>query len=181
MSEKRSQIVKEPDGSWHWVYRMDLSRNRSMLVYILTPIYGCAAVFAVFGFFKHMDMNLVLLIAAGISILCTVLALLIYFIAAKVTAGKYRIPYYMDDVLMTVHIGNPGERIRQPHDENQMIYFESVNLIRLKRNADMILLGDILPFQVYVPPESYEEVLGYILEHVRPKVREKFERNAQGK
>ena len=177
MSDQRNQISIDPDGAWCWVYRMDLIRNRSMLVYILVPIYICMGIFLLCAYFMKLNMKISLIVTVGMSVFCTVLALLIYFIGAYVTAGKYRIPYYMNETLITVHIGNPEIKMPEKWDDNQMIRFSNINLIRLKRDVDMILLGDVLPFQVYVPKESYDRVLNFILEHVKPKVREKFEQS----
>ena len=176
MKVSRGRILKDPEGAWHWEYRMDLLRNRSMLVYILVPIYAVMGIFVVYAYFTKMDMPLVLMVAGGMSLLCTVLALLIYLLSALFTRGRYRIPYYMNETFITVHMGNPAYKVPEKWDDNKMIRFDSIEKIRLKRKADMILLVDILPFQVYVPKEFYNFILGFILERVKPGVREKFEK-----
>lgn len=176
MRVSRGRIMKDPEGAWLWEYRMDLLRNRSMLVYILVPIYVLMAIFAGYGYFAKLDMTIVLPVAGGMSLLCTVLALLIYFLSALFTGGRYRIPYYMNETFITVHMGNPAYKAPEKWDDNKMIRFDSIERISLKRTKDMILLVDILPFQVYVPTEFYDFILGFILERVKPQVREKFEK-----
>lgn len=176
MRVSRGRILKDPDGAWLWEYRMDLFQNRSMLVYILVPIYVVMGIFVIYGYFTKMDMSLVIPVAGGMSLICTALALLIYLLSGLFTRGRYRIPYYMNETFITVHMGNPAYKAPEKWDDNKMIRFDSIEKIRLKRKVDMILLVDILPFQVYVPKEFYNFILEFILERVKPRVREKFEK-----
>ena len=45
MKVSRGRILKDPEGAWLWEYRMDMLQNRSMLVYILVPIYAVMGIF----------------------------------------------------------------------------------------------------------------------------------------
>ena len=76
--------------------------------------------------------------------------------------------------MITVHPDKIESTVIKRWESNMMCRYENIQKITLKRKEDMILLVDILPFQVYVRPEDYDAVLSMILDRVKPEIRAKL-------
>ncbi len=172
------------DGVYRWLYRMDMSENKSML-YMLMRIFAwiCAGAFAFWVFLLAKNHNtdmlprsflIFLLITAAVEFLVW----LGFTIARGVMKDTYDLRFEMSETEVVIYQSAEnmerrkyGRRWHQS-DLVSRAPFNSVLSVRAYPEWDMIDLGVIGgKFQVYARKKDFSAVLDYILEHVPERVR----------
>ena len=196
------RITLFDDGVFRWHYDMDMWSNRYLLG-LLMKVLGiiCAAIAVMLvvmlgpASLTPGILFVLLLAIAGIF----ALALLIYWICAKVMHGVYRLYFAMDDsavalvrpdhtqkmldalpaiaTLAGIAAGRPGEALRtgvalSAAGAAGTTFFSAVRRVRCHPECDVIDLREWFGMnQIYVNPEDYPFLRDFILEHVQDRAR----------
>ena len=153
-----ARVVQGDDGVYRWVYRMNPRRNKHPLsvvgkVFLAIGIVS-AVVLRIVGAPNPLTMSdwdmplMVLGLFLGIFLLVTVLLYL---------QGDDPLPFAMDEESITTY----RAKVAGPHT------FRSMRRVRLMPQYDAIRLG--FGLTIYVPPEDYDLVKTFLLEHLPPE------------
>ncbi len=174
------------DGVYRWLYRMDMSQNKSML-YMLMKIFAwiCAGSFAIWAFLLVKNHNTdILPRSALIFILITAavegLVWLGFTIFRKTSDDVYELRFEMDENRIVLYQSQENMERRKnlrpgrPHasDLYSEAPFNAVLSFKTHPEWDMIDLWVIGgKFQVYVRKKDFNAVQDFILDHVPTRVR----------
>ena len=153
-----ARVVQGDDGVYRWVYRMNPRRNKHPLSVVGKVFLAIGGVGAIGMFIAGppnplnmsvWDMPLMVLgLFLGVFLLVTVLLYL---------QGDDPLPFAMDEESITTY----RAKVAGPHT------FRSMRRVRLMPQYDAIRLG--FGLTIYVPPEDYDLVKTFLLEHLPPE------------
>lgn len=173
------ELTLGDDGVYRWLYRMDMSQNKSML-YLLMKCFAwiCAGAFAIWVFLliKGHDMD-ILPKSILIFILATAavegLVWLGFQIARSVMKDTYELRYEMDDNRIILYQSRENMERRKSGGKPQAsdLYSEAPYnaVLSLKAHPewdmiDLVVIGG--KFQVYVRKKDFDTVLNFIRDRI---------------
>ena len=190
-------LFQEEDGTYDWIYSLNMLKNRSMLIYVIRVIIIIWIVIALIFVVLAGGSDKLLLIL-GILALCLVGAILIAFFAVwlvnKLYKGSYLLVYQMNDEQLvfsqttdqaqitrtiaaaSAAINAAGNNIGGAIAGAGLALgpnayrsrFSKVRSVKGKRKDNLIEVNTFLQNQmVYVPEEYYDFVWEYITQRCR--------------
>ena len=110
MEMNTTRIYQDDRGNWHWIYRLPMFKNFSILRTIMKPIGVCCilpTVLAVILILKNgrsfSDEKEILMLTIGLGVLVLAITVLCYFLVAALFGGNYIFIYTMTDHSLTVN------------------------------------------------------------------------------
>ena len=155
LKEFPDRVTRSADGVYRWAYRMNPRRNKHALS-IMVKVYGSMGVLAAVGLLIVGSPNPMTMSRWDMPLM--VLGLFLLTAGILYLMGDDPIPFAMDEEKVTTFRGKSAG----PHT------FSRVRRVRLLPQYDAIRLE--LGVTLYIPPEDYDMVKAFLLEHLPQNV-----------
>ena len=153
------RVTRCDDGVYRWTYRMNPRRNKH-IPFIMAKVYGSMGVLAAVGLLIVGSPNPMTMSRWDMPLMVLGLFLGLFLLTAGILylMGDDPIPFAMDEEKVTTFQG----KYSGPHT------FSRVRRVRLLPQYDAIRLT--LGVTLYIPPEDYDMVKAFLLEHLPQNV-----------